>query len=222
MIKLYFDITVGNLARMEETGRVNQFKKWYNFLPTIIFIKKIKALILDTYKIINDKEFEQLDNEVEDVYFKEKKSEIDKLKCLDIIVVNNLGNRVYLNQLKSKINNPKLFKLKDDSNSLRFALEKIFEITGVTIDTPDDYIKFQNEVLQFLVDKYQDMKAKHEPEQQTEKKTGILDYVISYMNYLSMNSIEVEKLRVHTFVKYRNLANEQSKREKEAIDKNKV
>ena len=64
--------------------------------------------------------------------------------------------------------------------------------------------------------------AKHEPEQQTEKKTGILDYVISYMNYLSMNSIEVEKLRVHTFVKYRNLANEQSKREKEAIDKNKV
>lgn len=222
MIKSYFDITVGNLARMEETGRVNQFKKWYNFLPTIIFIKKIKALILDTYKIINDKEFEQLDNEVEDVYFKEKKSEIDKLKCLDIIVVNNLGNRVYLNQLKSKINNPKLFKLKDDSNSLRFALEKIFEITGVTIDTPDDYIKFQNEVLQFLVDKYQDMKAKHEPEQQTEKKTGILDYVISYMNYLSMNSIEVEKLRVHTFVKYRNLANEQSKREKEAIDKNKV
>jgi hypothetical protein len=210
------------LARMEETGRVNQFKKWYNFLPTIIFIKKIKALILDTYKIINDKEFEKLDDEVEDTYFKEKKAEIDKLKCLDIIVVNNLGNRVYLNQLKAKINNPKLFKLKDDTNSLRFALEQIFELTGEKIETEADYLRFQQDVLQLLVDKYQDMKSKHEPKQETDKKTGILDYVISYMNYLSMNSIEVEKLRVHTFVKYRNLANEQSKREKEAIDKNKV
>jgi hypothetical protein len=222
MIKSYFDITVGNLARMEETGRVNQFKKWYNFLPTIIFIKKIKALILDTYKVINDKEFEQLDNEVEDVYFKEKKAEIDKLKCLDIIVVNNLGNRVFLNHLKSKVSSKKFDKINEDTDNLRFALNQIFELTGEKVETPEDYLKFQQEVLQFLVDKYQDMKAKHEPEKTMDKKTGILDYVISYMNYLSMNSIEVEKLRVHTFVKYRNLANEQSKREKEAIDKNKV
>jgi hypothetical protein len=222
MIKNYFDITVGNLARMEETGRVNQFKKWYNFLPTIIFIKKIKALILDTYKIINDKEFEKLDDEVEDTYFKEKKSEIDKLKCLDIIVVNNLGNRVYLNHLKSKVRSKKLDKIQDNTDNLRFALEQIFELTGEKIETEADYLRFQQDVLQLLVDKYQDMKSKHEPKQETDKKTGILDYVISYMNYLSMNSIEVEKLRVHTFVKYRNLANEQSKREKEAIDKNKV
>lgn len=221
MIKSAYDITIGDLARTEQTGEVRHFKKWFNILPSQLFVKKIVQTVDDIYKDVNNgksEEFELIQKIDEQKYIINKSIEIQELEVLDLLICNHLLNYVHLIGLKNRVRSRKLRKIKDNEHVLRKAISDVKEKTGIEISTPDDMLKARaiiyekKERLQNFIDE--------NSKESSGEKIGIITLVYRYLNYLKL-SYEPEKIRVAHFLKLMKMADEQAKKELEQINKQK-
>jgi hypothetical protein len=221
MIKSAYDITIGDLARTEQTGEVRHFKKWFNILPSQLFVKKIVQTVDDIYKDVNNgksEEFELIQKIDEQKYIINKSIEIQELEALDLIICNHLLNYVRLMDLKNRVKSRKLRKIKDNEHILRKGLSDVKEKTGIEINTPDDILKLRA-IIYEKKERLQNFLDENSKENDGDK-IGIITLVYRYLNYLKL-SYEPEKIRVTHFLKLMKMADEQAKKELEQINKQK-
>ena len=219
MIKTAYDITIGDLAKTEQTGTIAHFKKWYNILPAQLFVKKIARTVDDIYKNVNNgksSDFELLQKTNEQKYVIEKTIEVQEYEALYLIVTNHLVNYVRLMNLKGKIRSRKLRKIKDNNHILSKAIDDIQAKAKIKITKLDDLAKLRalifekKERLQNFIN---DVSGESEGE-----KIGIITMAYRYLNYLKL-SYDPEKLRVVHFFDLMKMADEQAKKEMEHINK---
>lgn len=222
MIKSAYDITIGDLARTEQTGKISHFKKWFNILPSQLFVKKIVQTVDDIYKDVNNgksEEFELIQKIDEQKYIINKSIEIQEMEALDLIICNHLLNYVRLMDLKNRVKSRKLRKIKDNEHILRKALSDVKEKTGIEINTPDDILKLRA-IIYEKKERLQNFLDENSKENDGDK-IGIITLVYRYLNYLKL-SYEPEKIRVTHFMKLMKMADEQAKKELEQINKQKT
>lgn len=222
MIKSAYDITIGDLARTEQTGKVKHFKKWFNILPGRLFVEKIASTLDEIYKDVNNgksEEFELVQKIDQQKYIINKSIEIQEFEALDLIICNHLINYVRLMDLKNKVKSRKLRKIKDNEHILRKAISDVKEKTGIEINTPDDMLKFRA-IIYEKKERLQNFLDENSKENDGEK-IGIITLVYRYLNYLKL-SYDPEKIRVTHFLKLMKMADEQAKKELEQINKQKI
>ena len=222
MIKTAYDITIGDLARTEQTGEIRHFKKWFNILPGRLFLKKIAATLDEIYKDVNNgksEEFELIQKIDEQKYIINKSIEIQEMEALDLIICNHLINYVRLMDLKNRVKSRRLRKIKDNEHVLRKALSDVKEKTGIEINTPDDILKLRA-IIYEKKERLQNFLDENSKENDGDK-IGIITLVYRYLNYLKL-SYEPEKIRVTHFMKLMKMADEQAKKELDQINKQKT
>jgi hypothetical protein len=217
MIKSQHKITVGDFATMEETGNISQFKKWYNPFPAILFAKRIKrtieplALMLSE-STLDDLELELLEHKARTFI------EVNQLRSLEVIIANHLGNRSHLLRLKNMIRSRKLRKINEKSDILRFAINRVKELTGIKIETVDEFEKFQKYLVNRF-DRLEDLFAKDRQEPKSDKKVRLMKVVYSILIYLGIGTYGCEKMTIINFVELKNIAVEKMEAEKQLMNK---
>lgn len=222
MIKKAYDITIGDLARTEETGEIKHYKVFYNLLPARYFVKRIAATLDEIYRDVNNgksDEFELIQKIDEQKYMIEKSIAIQELEALDLIITNHLLNYARLMDLKNRVKSRKLRKVKDNEHILRKAIADVKDKTGLEIKKPDDIIRLRA-IIYERKERLQNFIESIAPDNSGEK-VGIITLVYRYLNYLKL-SYEPERIRVIHFLKLMKMADEQAKKELEQINKHKA
>jgi hypothetical protein len=199
MIKRLDDITIGDFNQMETTGKISQYKKWYNFLPAFLFVKMIRKLVLEIQKFIDEHD---LDEDLDRVEWKTRSYlEIQEHNALYLIIVNILINGVMLKSILKKINfknilNRKISKVlkTDNSESLKNALAKIKEKTGIEIKSIDEIMTYK-EYIEHLRDKWDEMFKKRDEEEKP-KKITLLQYASSFVIYTGGTFIGLTRMKI--------------------------
>lgn len=209
MIKTIDNINLGNIDRMEKTGKVNQFKEWYNPIPSMFYQKQINLLITDFYSRIEKGK----QNEVIDIiktgqleYLANLQIEVNEYRAVEMLFVCLLGNLTTLLRLKSFFRGRKLRMITERPDELRYACEKAKELTGKEISTMDDVFQFKEKVIE-RVQKLISYKGKLIAE---EKNKGERVYIIAYakmiLNFIEETGHNVRKMIASDFIDYNNLA----------------
>jgi hypothetical protein len=206
MIKSISEITLFDIDKMERTGEISQFKRWYNILPAMFFIEKIKSVVSNFITEINNGRSDETDELIalDDIeYYARLKIEVNELRALDMLFVLLLGNQPILLNIKSMIKTRRLRKIIPKTEELKFACEKAKELTGIEIINLDDVKKFR-EWAKYKKEKlysYESGKIKEATDTLKDGKVYTIRYAIRVMNFLKQ-SIDVEKMKCSTFICY--------------------
>jgi hypothetical protein len=220
--------------RVEELNKINQFKRWWNFLPTILFVKQISKRLTEVYSELNKGQNDEAQKEIEDQYLEKCRSEIESLTAADMVVFINLDSKIRIKSIVDKMkriierDNPKnkkqLLKMLDkikfsDNDNLRIAINNIKELTGQKLETSNDFIEFKDG-LKLRVDKLNRTIQEKNNKNEGKSLSSTREYVLSYLSYLKidMDSDKIEKMKVYKFILYRNIADKKAMEEKEAMD----
>lgn len=219
MIKTIEKITIGDYNRMETTGRINQYKEWYNFLPIFFFKKRFVSLVSEITKLINDNE---LDVDVDREEWKLKSFlKIQELDALYFLIINHLINGVQFKKLieKIKIERKNRRKLKyDGSESLGKTINRVKEMTGIDITGIDDVLTLK-EHIEHIRDKWNEMFKQKFDDSGNEKKITLLEYASSFVIYSGNSFTGLLDMKILELVAMKKEAEKKYKAEQKAYDK---
>ena len=225
MIKKWYDITVGEYKLMELTGKVDQYKRWYNILPTPIFYRQIKKQASTLLDFIHDNRKSDLEDEIkmqEYKYLAKLQIEVNRLQGVEQLLELQLKNHAKLLSLKRQIRSRKLRKIIEMPDVLRYAIREAEELTGIKIVELSDVDKFKR-VVSRRTDKLNEYINKINEKQNVEnnKKEMLGSLVNGIMMYLELSPVGVDSLKVIDFMDFYKKAIAKMKAEKEMYEKNK-
>lgn len=219
MIKNIYEITIGDYSQMELSGKISQFKKWYNPFPTIFFIKKIQSVLNEVLVLLNENKI----NDEEDKFWKAKSIlKIQQIEAAYYIIVNNLVIDIPLRSIISRIRIKRGTRRKfKDANidSVKQAIEAITELTGLELNNFDkDLESVRLEIIR-LKDKFAENFNKPKQSDTEQKKVSLMDYASSYILYTGGSFNGLSKMKIIELVALKKQAEKKLQAEKEMIEK---
>ena len=225
MIKKWYDITVGEYKLMELTGKVDQYKRWYNPFPTPLFYKQIKKQASTLLDFIHDNRNSDLEEHIkmqEHKYLAKLQIEVNRLQGVEQLLELQLKNHARLLSMKNQIRSRKLRKIIDVPDVLRYAIREAEELTGIKIVEFKDIDDFKR-VVKHRTDKLNEFINKQNDKNKTDnsKKELLGSLVNGIMMYLELSPVGVDGMKVIDFMDFYKKAIAKMKAEKEMYEKNK-
>jgi len=217
MIKNWLDTTVGDFAKMERTGKVSQYKSWYNILPTFLFYNKIRNLVINIGEAFGEKKITD-----DDESKRYQIISLDKINLLELhlqYVYFILVNQVELQQILKSVKVKTKFK-GVDIEKLKDSVTAIEDITGIKMDS--DPLKKMQEVraeIEFLRDKYKENYYTKPEVEEVKEKISILKYVGQYVMYTGGDLQTVSNMKIIDVLNVKDIADEKYKKEQEQYNK---
>lgn len=175
MIKKLHEITIEDYNIIEQTGKFNHLVKW---IPVFLCAKKIRKILDEIGKILNDKESEGTE-EIQWQIQTIAKIQAIEINYLGVINLLELGTRI--NAYKPLLVRQNRRKIKITNDNLKLYIDNIYNFTGINIKTLSDVEKVRKE-LTFRKDKYNET---YNVAKKPKEKVYLMSVVLGVFSYLN-------------------------------------
>lgn len=175
----YYEITIRQFDITERTGNVTHLLRWWNILPSRLFVRSIARQLSELAKQIND-----TDKGDEFMYQVEALLKIEVIRVNYLGIVNILANQKSANFFVRFIKGTRHRRIREiNSPNLARYIAEVKRTTGIDINTVDD-LKRVKQTLQFRIDKYNE--AYMQKLKKEEGKTYLMSIALGVFSYLNM------------------------------------
>lgn len=220
------EIKVKHYARMERTGSVRQYKKWYNILPTFLFRSKLIKLSEEISGLISDN---KLDRSIDITqWMATSLASINLVESKYKLIINNLINLSDLESLISSLPNDRRtrrkFKFHTKNTTkykqiLKDSIQAIYELTGININSGVDHVNQLELVRKHIVFKKDKYNENFKDENKPHEKITILKSASIIFAYMNEPHVGIPEITIVSLAELKDRANERNKREREQIEK---
>jgi hypothetical protein len=202
MIKGKYNITIRDYDRVERNGEVYQLKRWYNILPTFLFVDRITSLLTELKNEINN-ESNDSDIENENIFW-----QTESLNAINAIETCYYGLKGI--EFRDLSNSLKTFYQKFTWRKLRIIksrysdkyLSEINRIAGIKVTSNKDLERVRKNI-EFRKDKYNENFSNDT--KSDGKRVYLIGLAFGIYSYLNQ-TLDPDKAKVMDYVEARKTA----------------